>query len=150
MKLKLAVRRDLISSSPWKILRNNAIVRNVLFRISLTYIIITIISFFLVVEFFGSFLMCVSTKTCTHVCPMEKRGTKRGRKQRIRCARREWDEKNHIRIKDAYVKPIKMGRRHRSRRLPRHTTVNRSHVKEIRRALKTFFFLRLFFSFRGR
>lgn len=57
-------------------------------------------------------------------------------------------KKNHIRIKDAYVKPIKMGRRHRSRRRRRRTTVNRSHVEEIRRALKTFFFLRLFFFFR--
>lgn len=35
-------------------------------------------------------------------------------------------KKYHIRIKDAYVKPIKMGRRRH-----RHcTTVNRSHVEE--------------------
>lgn len=68
-------------------------------------------------EFFGSLLTCVLTKTWTHVCPIENRG--RAETKDTKCEKGMGWKKKHIRIKDYIyiirVKPIKMGRRHRSR-----------------------------------
>lgn len=62
-------------------------------------------------------------------------------------------KKNHIRIKDAYVKPIKMGRRHRSRRRLRCLAAPPWTGPMWRRydvRWKHFFSSDFFFSFRGR
>lgn len=64
LKLKFAVRRDLILSSPWKILRNHVVGRNVLCSISFRYL--SPLYYYCYFIFPRSGILWVPTNMCAH------------------------------------------------------------------------------------